>query len=82
MPGASKPLTSIPGVNVDRLVADSNSVSVNATADRFDREMQADQVSGTPAVYVGKTAGDLKPVTMPVVSDPSYVEKAVDAALA
>jgi protein-disulfide isomerase len=46
---------SIPGVDVQALLAATDSTAVTDTAERWDREAQADGVTGTPTVFVGKS---------------------------
>ena len=50
---------SIPGVNVTQLQDAAKSKAVADQASQFDRQAQADQLSGTPMILVGKTGGHL-----------------------
>jgi protein-disulfide isomerase len=50
---------SIPGVDVQALLATRNSAGVAATATSYDAQAKADKVGGTPALYVGKSGGKL-----------------------
>jgi protein-disulfide isomerase len=50
---------SIPGVDVKALQDATGSQAVADTAKTYDRQAQADAVSGTPTVLVGKTGGRL-----------------------
>jgi protein-disulfide isomerase len=51
--------TSIPGVNVKQLKDAVNSSAVVDRTKTIDGQAQADQVSGTPTIIVGKTGGTL-----------------------
>lgn len=50
---------SIPGVDVKQLQAAAKSKAVADQTTQFDRQAQADQLSGTPTILVGKTGGRL-----------------------
>jgi protein-disulfide isomerase len=52
--------TSIPGVRVKALVDSLNSSAVVDQAKVYDRQAQADRLSGTPTLLVGKTGGKLE----------------------
>ena len=50
---------SVPGLDVQTLLNTRNSASVADTAKRYDAQAEADQVGGTPALYIGKSGGKL-----------------------
>jgi protein-disulfide isomerase len=72
---------SIPGVNVKALQDAMNSSSVAAEAQTYDRQAQADGLSGTPLVLVGKTGGKLTAVTPGLGPDVAAMTAAIDRAL-
>jgi protein-disulfide isomerase len=72
---------SIPGVNVKALQDAMNSPSVAAEAQAYDREAQADGLSGTPLVLVGKTGGKLTAVTPGLSPDVAAMTAAINQAL-
>jgi protein-disulfide isomerase len=72
---------SIPGVNVKALQDAMNSSSVGAEAQTYDRQAQADGLSGTPLVLVGKTGGKLTAVTPGLEPDVAAMTAAIDRAL-
>ena len=72
---------SIPGLDVSRLLADSNSDAVKAKAGAFDRQAVADNVRATPTILVGKSGGALRPVALTSPSDEQSVASAINAAL-
>jgi protein-disulfide isomerase len=69
---------SIPGLRVRQMLSDASSSQVSDKAKAFDDEAQADGVTSTPTILVGKTGGKLTLVSM---SSPTDYE-AVSAALA
>ncbi len=73
--------TSVPGIDVSRLLVDRNTQTVDSRAASFDSQMQADQVRVTPTILVGKTGSTPKPVVYSSPSDVAAVTAAVDAAL-
>jgi protein-disulfide isomerase len=73
--------TSIPGLHVAPLLAERNSREVALQAQRFDAQKTAVNVQVTPTVFVGKSGGALRPVTLASPSDADAVVQAVDAAL-
>ena len=72
---------SIPGLDVSRLLAGSNSDGVKAKAGAFDRQAVADNVRATPTILVGKSGGALRPVALTSPSDEQSVASAINAAL-
>jgi protein-disulfide isomerase len=73
--------SSIPGLDVSRLLAGSNSDAVKAKAAAFDRQAVADNVRATPTILVGKSGGTLRPVALTSPSDEQSVASAINAAL-
>jgi hypothetical protein len=73
--------SSIPGLDVSRLLAGSNSDAVKARAAAFDRQAVADNVRATPTILVGKSGGTLRPVALTSPSDEQSVASAINAAL-
>jgi protein-disulfide isomerase len=72
---------SIPGVDVNAL---QHAMGSSAVADKertYDSQAQADNVSGTPAIYVGKTGGTLRPVSPGQAPDVATLSAAIDKAL-
>ena len=51
---------SVPGLDAQQLQSAMNSKAVANQTVRFDRQAQADALSGTPTLLVGKTGGQLK----------------------
>lgn len=72
---------SIPGVNVKALQDAMDSSSVAAEAQTYDGEAQADGLSGTPLVLVGKTGGKLTGVTPGLEPDVAAMTAAINRAL-
>jgi protein-disulfide isomerase len=72
---------SIPGLDVSRLLAGSNSDAVKADAAAFDKQAATDKVQATPTILVGKSGGTLRPVTLTSPSDGQSVAAAIDSAL-
>jgi protein-disulfide isomerase len=73
--------SSIPELDVSRLLAGSNSDAVKARAAAFDRQAVADNVRATPTILVGKSGGTLRPVALTSPSDEQSVASAINAAL-
>jgi protein-disulfide isomerase len=67
---------SIPGLDVDELLAASDSDAVHAEAKTYVTQATADKVSGTPTLLVGPTGGTLETVHL---SSPTDVQSLVDA---
>jgi protein-disulfide isomerase len=72
---------SIPGLDVSRLLAGSNSDAVKAQAGAFDKQAVADNVRATPTILVGKSTGVLRQVALTSPSDEQPVALAIVAAL-
>jgi len=68
---------SIPGVDVQALLDESNSSEVETAAKTYESQATADGVRGTPALYVGKTGGK----RAPVAADQASVSAAINRAL-
>lgn len=73
---------SIPGLDVSRLLADSKSDAVKAQAGTYDQQAAGDSVQVTPTIFVGKSGGGLRPVTLTSPTDGQSVASAINAALA
>jgi protein-disulfide isomerase len=71
---------SIPGLDVNQLVAASDSDAVHAQAQTYVKQATADQVSGTPTLLVGPTGGTLKTVTLSSPTDLQTLADAINAA--
>ena len=72
---------SIPGLDVDRLLAASGSDAVRAQAQRYVTQATADKVTGTPTLLVGRSGGTLQTVQLSSPTDLPSVTDAIDAAL-
>src|SRR5213594_1519774 len=72
---------SIPGLDVDKLLAASDSDSISAQAQRYVSQATADKVSGTPTLLVGQTGSTLETVGLNSPTDLQSVADAIDAAL-
>ena len=72
---------SIPGLDVNQLLAASDSDAVHAQAQTYVKQATADKVSGTPTLLVGPTGGTLKTVTLNSPTDLQSLADAIDAAL-
>ena len=68
---------SIPGVDVQALLDESNSSEVETAAKTYESQATADGVRGTPALYVGKTGGK----RAPVAADQASLSAAINRAL-
>jgi protein-disulfide isomerase len=68
---------SIPGVDVQALLDESNSSEVETAAKTYESQATADGVRGTPALYVGKTGG----TRAPVAADQASLSAAINRAL-
>jgi protein-disulfide isomerase len=71
---------SIPGLDVQTLLAARNSAAVEAIAKRYDSQGRADAVGGTPAIYVGKSGGTLVAVSPENAPDVATLSAALDRA--
>jgi protein-disulfide isomerase len=72
---------SIPGLDVDKLLAASDSDAIHAQAKRYVTQATADKVTGTPTLLVGGSGGTLTTVALSSPTDLQSVADAVDAAL-
>jgi protein-disulfide isomerase len=68
---------SIPGIDVQALLDESNSSEVETAAKTYESQATADGVRGTPALYVGKTGGK----RAPVAADQASLSAAINRAL-
>ena len=74
---------SVPGLNVPELFAQRNSSKVTTITHDVDALAQADNVSGTPTILIGKRGSTPKDVTTPGAAPTlQEVTTAIDAALA
>jgi protein-disulfide isomerase len=73
---------SVPGLKIDPLFAERNSAAVKAAAAQVAADAQAQQVSGTPTIFL--TKGAAKPVQVPMANglDEATLVKYLNAALA
>ena len=72
---------SIPGLDVRAFLQAKDSSPVNTQAKRFEQQANADAVTGTPTLLVGKTGGKLRDVAPGVVPDVATLSAALDKAL-
>jgi protein-disulfide isomerase len=72
---------SIPGVNVKELVDATKTSAVADRAKGYDSQAQADGLSGTPTVLIGKTGGKLTVVAPGLEPTLSQMSTAIDGAL-
>jgi protein-disulfide isomerase len=72
---------SIPGLAVPAFLRAVDSAVVRAQEKQFNDEANADNVSGTPTLLVGKTGGKLQEVTPGVVPSVAQLSAALDRAL-
>lgn len=72
---------SIPGLDVQALLAARNSAGVAATAKSYDAQSKADKVGGTPALYIGKTGAKLAAFSPESAPDAAALSAALDRAL-
>ena len=71
---------SIPGVDVDQLVADMSSQAVADEAQAMLRQQQEQAVNETPTFFVGPRDGSLQHVTLSSSEDETTLPAAIDAA--
>ena len=57
--------TSVPGLNVYKLFSDRDSARAKSIASQVDSLANADNVTGTPTILIGKAGGKLKDVATP-----------------
>jgi protein-disulfide isomerase len=72
---------SIPGLDVPQLLDDRNSGTVSDQASKADGQADADNISGTPTILVGKTGEQPQLVTLSSSTDEQSVIAAIEAAL-
>jgi protein-disulfide isomerase len=72
---------SIPGVDVQALLATRNSAAVAAAATSYDAQSKGDKVGGTPALYVGKSGGKLVAFSPESAPDVAALSAELDRAL-
>ena len=72
---------SIPGFKAQAALSARDSAAVAAQTSRLDSQANADNVTGTPTVLVGKTGGKLSQVTPGSAPNASQLSAAIDAAL-
>jgi protein-disulfide isomerase len=73
--------SSIPGLKVHQLLAARSTGAVKTQAKSFDAAQVADQVSGTPTLFVGKTGTKGKQVPLQSPTDKDSLVAALDSAL-
>jgi protein-disulfide isomerase len=73
---------SIRGMDVEQLLGDRKSSAVKDEASTVDRQAQTDNVSGTPAIFVGQTGKKLKYVALKNGADKQTLVLALDTAIA
>ena len=73
---------SVPGLQIDPLFAERNSATVKSEAGQVAADAKAQQVSGTPTIFLTKGPG--KPVQVPLANggDEATLVKYLNAALA
>ena len=76
-----KAAASVAGLKVQQLLADRNSSTVKKQASNVAAQAQADQVSGTPTVLVGKSGSKLVYVPLQNGGDEATLVKALNNAL-
>ena len=74
--------SSIPGLDVTKLLADRSSSAVRDDEHAIDAESSADAVHSTPTILVGRTGSKPKVVNLTSPTDAASVERAIDTALA
>jgi protein-disulfide isomerase len=73
--------SSIPGLNVPKLLADQNSSSVQKQAQSYDALQNSDNVTSTPTLFVGKSGAHGTQVQMASATDEQSVTTAITNAL-
>jgi protein-disulfide isomerase len=73
--------SSIPGMDVSKLISDSGDSSVKTTAQRYVTQATADKVTGTPTLLVGPSGGTLTAVSLQSPTDEQSLTDAIDSAL-
>jgi protein-disulfide isomerase len=72
---------SVPGMDVARLLSDRNAGATKSAAKEFDAQQAADQVTGTPTLFVGKSGTKGKQVPLQSSTDEASLVTAIDNAL-
>jgi protein-disulfide isomerase len=72
---------SIPGLKVAQLLSDRNSGATQSQAKAFDAQQSADQVTGTPTLFVGKSGTKGKQVPLASSTDEQSLVTAINDAL-
>jgi protein-disulfide isomerase len=72
---------SIPGLAAQQALAERNSTAIASQASEFDRQANADSVSGTPTVLVGKSGGKFAEVAPGFAPSVNQLVAAIQAAL-
>jgi len=72
---------SIPGLQVAKLLSDRNAGSTSSAAKGFDAQQSADQVTGTPTLFVGKSGTKGKQVPLANSTDEASLVTAIQNAL-
>ena len=68
---------SVPGMKVQRVVDDQDSSFVTDATHRIDAQANADRVSQTPTLLLGKTGSKLNPVSSAATFDPAKLAAAI-----
>lgn len=71
----------IPGLDAPKFQADRTGSAVKAQSQKLDTQAQADNVTGTPTILVGKSGQQLQPVALQTPTDTQSVIAAITAAL-
>jgi protein-disulfide isomerase len=72
---------SIPGLQVAKLLSERSSASTSSQAKGFDAQQSADQVTGTPTLFVGKSGTKGKQVPLANSTDEASLVTAIQNAL-
>jgi len=72
---------SVPGMDVRRLLDEQDLSTVKDTADKIDSQANADRVSGTPTLLLGKTGSKLHVVSSTVTFDEASLAAAIRRSL-
>jgi len=73
--------SSVPGMRIPQFFDDKGNSSVTSQGKVFDQQGEADQVPGTPTIYVGKSGTKGKVVALANADDYQSVADAIDKAL-
>jgi protein-disulfide isomerase len=72
---------SVQGMNVPKLFSDMDSSEVSSVASQLDKYQEADKVTATPTLFVGKTGTKGKVVPLKSATDSATLTAAIEAAL-